>query len=61
MGRQVRTYWGLLGPEDHGEPEIFFRDEERARQSYDEVMADVPGAREMLRLVKLRVSFEVIE
>lgn len=52
-------YWGLLTPEDQGEPEMFFRNEAWAKKALDELLEDSPRCVGLVRIVRVRVRFEV--
>lgn len=54
------TYWGIITPEDHGEPEMFFRDEQFALASLATLNQELPpGERGMVRIV--RVTVEIVD
>ena len=53
-------YFGLLTPEDNGEPEMFFRTEEWARKALAELIEVNPRAAGQVFIVRYRVVFEVL-
>lgn len=57
---RTAIYWGLLGPDDHGRPEIIFRDEKLAHDALVNMEAEHPEAQGLVRLVRLRATFELV-
>jgi hypothetical protein len=50
-------YWAVQGPGDE-HPEMIFRNEEWARSAVEDVMAGQPQMRTLLRIFRVRVTYE---
>lgn len=56
------TYWGVLTPDDNGEPEMFFKDEQFALASIAMVTGTMaPEDRGLMRLVRVTVDIIDVE